>query len=200
MRRLASCTVLALALITVPRARILAQWSLAAELGSDRYWGGSVENAPEQRSFRPYRPTTFSIALGRELGRVGAALRLRYTDASLGLEGSDAVVAIKGIVTVLSAAPEITYRVATLAQDNQLLLHAGPLIERWSIEGEQSRTRLGAQGGVSLRIPMGGRFAVAMAAGAALTASPFTEDELDASYSLRPLWRRGFTGGLHYRL
>ncbi|HEX2250027.1 MAG TPA: hypothetical protein VHH32_06730, partial [Gemmatimonadales bacterium] len=57
-----------------------AQWSLALEIGSERYWGGSVDNSPERFSFRPHRPTILGAGLEHRSGAFGAALRLRYTD------------------------------------------------------------------------------------------------------------------------
>jgi hypothetical protein len=180
--------------------QVLAQWSVVIDVGSDRFWGGSVENAREHRSFRPYRPTTFGAGLHRGGGRLGLGLVLRYTEASLALEGDDAVVAVKGVFTVYSASPEVTYRIAAVGVGNQLVLHAGPLFEVWNIIDEESQMRVGAQGAVSLTIPLGGRIAGTLLAGAALTSSPFTRDQLDPSYDLRALWRRRFAVGLQYRL
>jgi hypothetical protein len=191
---------LALGLSSSVTDRALAQWSISIALGADRFWGGSVENTPERRSFRPYRPTTFAAALERRSRRVGIALRMRYTKASLGLEGEDAVVAVKDVFAAFSLSPEISYQVATWGQANRLLLHAGPLVEFWSVVDQESRTRVGAQGAVSLSIPVGDGFALTLAAGGALTPSLFTRDELDSTYDLRPLWRRGFAAGLQYRL
>jgi hypothetical protein len=176
-----------------------AQWLIGLEVGSERYWGGSVENTPDQRSFRPYRPTTFGVALERRGRSVGGALRLHYADASMALEGDDAVVAVKDVFSVIGAAVELSYRVATLGQ-NEVLLHAGPLVERWSLIDEESRVRVGAQGAVSLNIPLGSRVALALLANAAVVGSPFEEDELNFEYDLRPLWRRGLVAGLRYRL
>jgi hypothetical protein len=177
----------------------LAQWAVFLEVGADRFWGGSVENAPERRSFRPYRPTTLGAGLERR-GTVGVGLRLRYTGASFALEGEDAVVAVKGVFDVYSASPEISYRIASVGPGNQLRLHAGPLLEVWSLIDEGSRTRIGIQGGVSLGIPLGSRFAGSVGAGAAVSPSPFKEGELDPPYELRVLWRRSVTARLEYRL
>jgi hypothetical protein len=177
----------------------LGQWTLGVELGAERFWGGSLEDAPEQRSFRPYRPTTFGGSLERRSGRGGVGLRLLYTEASLALEGSDAVVAAKGVFKVYSASPELSYRIASVASSNQILLRVGPLFEVWSVVDETSRTRIGIQGAASLGIPLGGRFAGTISAGAALIPSPFEDGELPG-YQLRALWRRRFAAGLHYRL
>src|SRR5215213_5013912 len=183
----------------VTPAPVWSQWSLSLGVQSDRFWGGSVENAPERKSFRPYRPTLIAVGLERRAGSAGLALRVRYTEASLGLEGSDAVVALKGAFTVLGIAPELNYQLLTLGPGNRVLVHAGPLLEFWDPVDVQSRTRLGAQGAVSLRIPMGGRFGLSLAGSVALIASPLQSDELIDGYELRPLWRLGFAAELQSR-
>jgi hypothetical protein len=177
----------------------LGQWTVGVEVGADRFWGGSEEAAPERRSFRPYRPTTFGAALERRSGRGGVGLRLLYTEASLALEGNDAVVAAKGVFKVYSASPEVSYRIASIGSANQALLRVGPLFEVWSVVDEKSRTRVGVQGAASLGVPLGARFAGVFSAGAALIPSPFEDGELPG-YDLRALWRRRFAVGLQYRL
>jgi hypothetical protein len=177
----------------------LGQWTVGVELGADRFWGGSREVAPEHRSFRPYRPTTFGGVLEQRSGRGGVGIRLLYTQASLGLEGNDAVGAVKGVFKVYSASPEVSYRIVSVGSSNQVLLRVGPLFELWRIIGEKSRTRVGVQGAASLGIPLGGSFAGVFSAGAALIPSPFEDGEL-TGYDLRALWRRRFAVGLQYRL
>jgi hypothetical protein len=178
----------------------LGQWSLTTEVGADRFWGGSIEKAADHRSFRPYRPTTFGIGLERRAGRLGAGLRLRYASAGLALEGGDAIAAVKGIFTLYSAAPELVYRIISVGPVNHLILHGGPLFEVWSVLDEETQTRAGIQGAVSLQLPLGGRFAGSLTAGAALIPSPFEEDDLGPDFEPRALWRRRFAVGLAYRL
>jgi hypothetical protein len=178
----------------------LGQWAVTAEVGADRFWGGSVENTAEHRSFRPYRPTTFGVGLERRAGRLGAGLRLRYASASLALEGADGVVAAKGVFTMYSAAPELVYRITSVGAANQLVLHGGPLFEIWSAIDEDAETRVGIQGAVSLNVPLGGRFGGSVMAGAALIPSPFNEAQLEPDFEPRALWRRRFAVGLDYRL
>jgi hypothetical protein len=122
-----------------------------------------------------------------------------YTDAGLALEGADAAVVGKAVFKVYSASPELSYRIASVGLDNQVLLRVGPLFEVWGIIDEDSRTRVGAQGAVSLGIPLGGHLAGTLLAGAAVIPSPFEEGELPG-YDLRALWRRRFAVGLQYRL
>jgi hypothetical protein len=176
------------------------QWLVEVELASDRFWGGSVETTPEHRSFRPYHPATFGTGLERRWSSLGIGLRLRYADASLALEGADAVTAVKGVFTVSSASPDVSYRVASVGSANELRVRAGPLFEVWSMVDEKSRTRIGIQGAASLGIPLGSRFAGVLSAGVALIPSPFEDGELLPGYDLRALWRRRFAVGLQYRL
>lgn len=175
------------------------QWTVGAEVGSNRFWGGAEETAGEHRSFLPYRPTTFGLGLARRAGGLGAGLRLQYYSASLALEGGDALVAAKGIFEVYAAEAHLIYRIARLAA-NELTLDAGPLLEMWSITSEESQTRLGIQAGLSLRVPLGAALVGSLTAGAAVIPSPFTDSQIDTGFERRPLWRRRLAGGLEIRL
>jgi hypothetical protein len=176
------------------------QWVVGLEVGADRFWGGTVERAPEHRSFRPYRPTTFGLSIERRPRRLGVALHLRYSQASLGLEGKDAVVAVKGVFKVVSAAPEFVYQISSLGPGNELVVQVGPDFQVWDLADQDGRIRIGAQGVLSLVIPLGGRFGAALSGSAALMASPFNEEDLDTGFSPRTLWRRRFAVALQYRL
>jgi hypothetical protein len=175
------------------------QWTLGLEIGADRYWGGSAETGGENRSFRPYRPTTFGLGLHRKGHPVGWGVQVHYAGAGLALEGPGAVAVVEGVFTVVSLSPEVVYRLTALGPVAELRLHAGPLFEAWGIIDEDSRTRVGAQGAVSLGIPLGGHLAGTLLAGAAVIPSPFEEGELPG-YDTRALWRRRFAVGLQYRL
>jgi hypothetical protein len=176
------------------------QWRGSIELGAERFWGGSYETTGDHRSFRPYRPTTLGIGLERQGGRLSVGLQVHYSEAALALEGSDAVVAVDGVFDIIGLAPELAYRLVRVGTVNQLRLHAGPLIEIWSVIDEETRVRAGAQATLSFDVPLARRFGASIIGGAALVASPFNRDELEASYELRTLWRRRFAVALGYRL
>jgi hypothetical protein len=176
------------------------QWAIGFEVGSDRFWGSSIETASPHRSFRPYRPTTLGVGLELRRQRLGAALHLRYAGASLALEGPDAAVVVKGVFSHYQAAPELVYCLATLGSTNELRLHAGPVFDIWSVAGEDSQLRAGVQGAVSLWIPLGSRFAGLVTVGASVTASPLSQQQLLDGYERRALWRRSVAAGLDYGL
>lgn len=181
-------------------SRLTGQWLIGLEVGTDRFWGGSVEKAEARRSFRPYRPTTFGLGLERRSGPLGVGLRLHYTGASMALEGGDAVVAVKGVFDVFGFHPEIVYRIASIGAGNSLLLRGGPLFEVWQIIDEDTKTRVGAQAALSMSVPLGSGFAASVLAGVALTSSPFTLSQIDPNFEPRALWRRGIAGRLEYQL
>ena len=175
------------------------QWSAAIQISSDRFWGGSTDNTEEHRSFRPYRPTTFSAALQRRGRRIGLGLRLGYSQAALGLEGAAAAVVANDVFAIYSVAPEMSYRVATLRSGNAVLVQGGPLLEIWNIVDEGARARVGAHGGIALLVPLGGRTSLMLSGRLAVVPSPFEDGELLDEYELQTLWRRGLAGALEYR-
>lgn len=181
-------------------SQLAGQWLIGVEVGADRFWGGSVEKAEAKRSFRPYRPTTFGVGLERRAGTLGVGLRLHYTGAGMALEGSDALVAFKGVFDVFGFNPEIIYRIGSVGGENSLLLRAGPLIEVWKIIDEPTRTRVGAQTALSMTVPLGSGFAASVLAGVALTSSPFTNSQIGPDFEPRALWRRGFAARMEYQL
>jgi hypothetical protein len=176
------------------------QWSVSLAVGSDRFWGGTLETGPERKSFRPYRPTVLGAGVEHFAGRIGLGLRIRYAQASLSLEGKEAVVAAKGAFKMIGIAPELSYQIATLGAQNRLLLHAGPVVEFWQPSDEDWRTQIGAHGAASLLIPLGERLGLSFEGSLAVVSSPFHADDLDNLYDIRPLWRRGFAAGMQYRL
>ena len=187
--------ILALSIGTTSQA--WGQWSLGLGGEADRFWGGSLENGPEQKSFRPYRPIVLAVGAEYRFGNLGLGLRATYSEAALGLEGEEAVVAVKDGFEVIGLAPEVSFQIAALGP-NRLVLHAGPLIEFWQPVDSESRTRAGARGAASLLVPLGGRFGLSVAGSLAVISSPFNSDELLEQYERQALWRRGFSGALQY--
>ena len=200
MRRSQLSMLIAVATTCLWSSQLAGQWLIGVEVGTDRFWGGSVEKVEPRRSFRPYRPTTFGVGLEQRRGPLGVGLRLHYTGASMALEGSDAVVAAKGVFEVFGFNPEIAYRIASIGAGNSLLLRGGPLLEVWKIIDEPTKTRIGAQTAVSMTVPLGGGFAASVLAAVALTSSPFTSSQIGPNFEPRALWRRGLAARMEYQL
>jgi hypothetical protein len=192
-------------LLTAASPPLTAQWRIGVEVGAARFWGGSIDTGGEDTSFRPYRPTTFGVGLERQLGRYAFGFQVHYFEAGLALEGPELVISAGGAFKTVSISPEAIVHIATLGSDNQVRVHAGPVLEIWDIIDNDTRTRLGARAAVSLDVPLGVRFNGMVLGGASITASPYHEGELNLgagapTYERRALWRRSFGLGLRYRL
>jgi hypothetical protein len=185
---------------TASVSQAFGQWTVGLQVGADRYWGGSVETEGEERSFRPYRPTTFRIGIEHKGSPFGWGLQVQYFEAGLALEGQGAAALVEGVFTVVSLLPEGVYRLTRIGPVSEFRLHAGPLIEAWDIIDEDTKIRVGVQSALSLDVPFGGRVAGSVRAGLALSPSPFAEGQLGSTFEPRALWRRSFAVGLHYRL
>jgi hypothetical protein len=193
-------SILLLVLLAGFPTRAPAQWNLKAEVGAIRFWGASAEVAGSGPSFRPYRPTVLGVGLEQERPGLGWGIRLQYASAGLALEGGDAVAAIKGALDIYGIAPELSVRLKTLQSGLRLRLGGGPLVEFWNVGAEHSHARVGAQVGVSVQLPLGGRLLAGLTASGAVSPSPFEPGDLGTQYEPRTLWRRGLSGNLYYRL
>ncbi len=194
----ATLAALGLALLAATPAR--AQWTATVGLRATRFSGGAEEEATG-RSLHPYRPTIFQVGIARVGSRVGVGLRIHYASSSLGLEGADAVAAVKNALDIYGASPEVSLRVARVGADGTIRAYAGPILELWKLPDAGSRARLGVAAGVGLEIPFGGRWSGSARVGAAVTpSSPFNEEDLEASFARRTLWRREVSAELGYRM
>jgi hypothetical protein len=177
-----------------------AQWVLAAEIGAARFWGASAEIGGGGRSFRPYRPTIVGLGVERQDRLFGWGLRVRYAEASLALEGADAVSAVKGALDFYEVAPEISVHLKQISSGVRFRLYAGPLVDVWELGTETSHIRAGAQAGIGLHLPLSSRVFAGLRANCAVTPSPFDDSDLLAGYEPRALWRRAVSASLQYRL
>jgi hypothetical protein len=189
---------LAVALTAAAPSGAAAQWAVTAGIGAARFWGGSREVEGE-RAFRPYRPTYFRVGLERT-ARVGLAVRAYYADAGLALEGSEAVVVVKNALSVFGVEAGVVAGVAHLGPSARLVVRAGPFLESWSLSGESSHTRAGAVGSLGVEVGLGRRWSGVLEAGVGVSASPFSQGDLDTGFEPRPLWRRVVQGSLRCNL
>ncbi|HEY7636635.1 MAG TPA: hypothetical protein VH763_13870 [Gemmatimonadales bacterium] len=191
---------LLLVLLAGASSRAPAQWVFTAEVGGARFWGASAPIGGDGPSFHPYRPTVFGVGVERQGTRLGWGVQLQYAGASLALEGKDAVAAVKGVVDIYGIAPELTVLVKRFETGLRLGVFGGPLLEFWDIGAELSHTRIGAQLGVGLQVPLGTRVLAGVSVSGAVSPSPFEERDLEGGYEPRTLWRRKMSATVRYRL
>lgn len=192
---------LAFALAAAPStpSSAAAQWTLGADVTAARFWGGARDPSGD-RSLRPYRPTLLGAVLARSLGAATVAVRGYYGSASLALEGSDAVVAVKDALTLYGVALEASHRLATVGHDSSLLAGIAPMIERWDLSGAAAHVRVAVVASFAFRVTLGDQWEAVLRGEAGVGGSPFTDADLDPDFAPRALWRRQVSARLLLRL
>ena len=192
---------LLLGLLIASQPALAAQWSLAVEATASYYGGTSRDSGADPTAFRPHHPTSVGLRVDRRFGRlafgVGTALG---GGADLIAENSSVGAILKDALNLFEVAPEVALLLGRTGPGLAVRVHAGPLIDVWSPEGEDTRTRAGGQVALSLEWPLSRRFAGALRVAAALTGSLFKEGELPPGFERRAMWRRSVSLGLRYRL
>jgi hypothetical protein len=195
MRRIALAGLLTLVPATLP-----AQWSAGMSVGIARYYGGAVsavDSTPGE--VHPYRPTTLTLVVGHDWGRVRADLGVSYGSPGLAAEiPGGAFVDTKG-VHFLSAGPEVTVRVLRIGADGVLRAGVGGDVTAWSITDFEARVLLGGHLTAIYEWPIAGPLLGSIQGGLALSPSLFHADEVDPSFERRMLVRPSLSIGLRYR-
>lgn len=192
-----------LLLLTLSSPGLEAQWFIAADAVTMWFGGVSVDTSAtgENLSFRPYRPTGVGLRVERRFARAGVGLQLHYAEPALGLVGDDAVVAANDFLALYEAALEASWRIARTASGVDLRAHAGPVLDLWSVSGDDGlRVRWGALAAASVEFALGRRFAGAVRASGALTPSVFEPGELPPEFVRRAMRRGSVSLGIRYQL
>jgi len=182
-------------LLLVFQPRLAAQWSLAVEATASYYGGTSRDSGADPTAFRPHHPTSVGLRVDRRFGRLGFGV-----GAALIAENSSVGAILKDALDLFEVAPELALLLGRVGPSPAVRVHAGPLIDVWSPEGADTRTRTGGQVGLSLEWPVSRRFAGTLRGAAALTSCLFKEGELPPGFERRAMWRRSVSLGLRYRL
>jgi len=193
---------LVLALLTMGPG-LGAQWLVEANVATTWFGGASVDTSAggERLSFRPWRPTSFGLRLERRVAKAGIALQLTYAPAALALAGENAVVTINDFLTLYEAALDFSWRIAQTGTGAGVRAHAGPVLDLWTVSGEDGpRARWGALAALTVEFPLGRRFAGSVRAGGALTPSVFEPGELPPEFVRRAMRRGSVSLGIRYRV
>ncbi len=190
-----------LGLLLVSQPRLAAQWSLAVEATASYYGGSSRDSGADPTAFRPHHPTSVGLRVDRRFGRLGFGVGTALGGGvDLIAENSSVGAILKDALDLFEVAPELALLLGRTGPGPAVRVHAGPLIDIWSPEGADTRTRTGGHVGLSLEWPVSRRFAGTLRGAAALTSSLFKEGELPPGFERRAMWRRSVSLGLRYRL
>ena len=189
-----------LGLLLVSQPRLAAQWSVAVEATASYYGGTSRNGEADPTAFRPHHPTSLGLRVDRRFGRWGVGVGAAVAGADLIAENGSVGAILKDALDLFEVAPEVALLLGRTGPGLGVRVHAGPLIDVWSPQGGDTRTRLGGQAGLSLEWPVTRRFAGCLRGAAALTGSLFKQGELPPGFERRAMWRRSVSLGLRYRL
>ena len=191
---------LLIGLVLASQPRLAGQWSLAVEATASYYDGVSGDSGADPTAFRPHHPTSVGLRVDLRFGRLGMGVGATLGSADLIAENSSVGAVLKDVLDLFEVAPEVALLLSRTGPGVAVRVHAGPVIDIWSPEGADTRTRTGGQAGLSLEWPVSRRFAGSLRAAAALTSSLFREGELPPGFERRAMWRRSVSLGLRYRL
>ncbi|PYP29846.1 MAG: hypothetical protein DMD55_00145 [Gemmatimonadetes bacterium] len=174
-----------------------AQWGLSVDVGAARFAGTARDSSGA--SLGPYRPTTFSVRVDRELGPIRVGVGVMYARTGLAGEQDRVAVVFYDRASLVEVAPAIAIRVACFGAGVVTRVEAGPALDLWDVD-DVTRTRVGARGGLGLEWPLGGRFTGSFHATGVLSGSVMNRDEAPAGVERRATRRGSVSIGLGYRL
>ena len=184
-------TLAILVAVMIGRAQAQADWRLTLDAGATSYSAAAHDTSADRLEIRPWRPTIFSLRVTRDVRKLGFGMTLGLAVGPLGLNIDDFVLLDGTDELLIELAPEIRYRLAVMPGGGSLHLSAGPVIDIWTPQDEETRTVLGGIGGVTLSLPLAGSWLVDVRGDLAITGSLLTEEDESAEIIRESTMRRG---------
>jgi hypothetical protein len=182
--------------------RLAAQhrWGLALEIARAGFSGHARSEVldPETR-LHPSGTSIWGIRLDRSGSRLGWSLGVSIATAGVEFESDDASAVARNVLELIEVSPQVSVLLLQ-PREAALRLHLGPVIDYWSPDGADSRTRLGALAALGLVVPFSERFGVHARWEATLTESLFEEDDLPPEFSRKSGWSQRWVLGVRFGL
>jgi len=176
-------------------------WQIAVVGSGIRFTGASLWLTPgaDGAGLRPSQRFGLGAGLIRRLGRWEAGLELGVARGHPEIEGRSLAVEQKDLaVHRYRAALMLSHRLLRLG-GAEVAAGAAGTVDLWHVESADSRTRLGGEARLALRVPAG-RWLLENTAAYGWSPSPWMQDELTVDYERRTLKTLTFAAGLRYRL
>jgi hypothetical protein len=177
-------------------------WQLSVISAGIRFAGASVNLSPSAAGagLRPSQRFGLGAGLVRRLGDAWeAGLELGAARGHLEIEGSTLALERKDFaVHRYRAALAVTRRVVRVGT-GEVAVGGAATVDHWQVESASSRTRVGGEARLALRVPAG-RWTLDNTVSYGWSASPWNTDELTAEYRRESLKTLTFAAGLRFRL
>jgi hypothetical protein len=179
------------ATLTAGPALAQAEWRLTLDAGTTTFSAAAYDTSTPAVHIRPWRPTIVSLRATRDAGKIGFGMTLGLSNGPLGVDIEDFVLLDGGNALLIEFTPELRYRLAATGGGAALHLSAGPLVDIWTPQGDDTRTVFGGIGGLTLSLPLAGDWLVDVRGDLAVTGSLLTEEEETAALTRESTMRRG---------
>jgi hypothetical protein len=182
--------------------RLAAQhrWGLALEIARAGFSGqGRSDVLDPETGVHPSSTTIWGLRLDRTGSRVGWSLGLSIATTGVEFESDDASAEARNVLELIEISPQVSVLLLE-PREAALRIHLGPVIDHWSPDGADARTRIGALAALGLAVPFSARFGVEARWEMTLTVSVFVYDELPPVFSLKSGWCVGWVGGVRLGL
>lgn len=189
-------------LLLTPLHAAAAQWRLTLLHGNAAVSGYSRDaGSPDPLAFLPDRPSSSSIAIGRDLGRSRLTFEMRHTGADLTLRGPGTAIVTRGALHAWGAALEGSRRLAGATGRPTLHAGLGLMMERWHFDVDvgDARWRIAGRGALEMGVPITRRWQGVVRGEVTASPSVFSADELPEGYVRKVGWRRGVELGVGWR-
>jgi hypothetical protein len=166
-------------------------WRLSLERAASTYSAAAHDTSAEPIKLLSWHPTIYTIRLDRDRGRAGVGLAVSYSHAPFGAHSDDLVLLLGDYDRLVEFAPEFHYQVARSPSQAAFRVHLGPVIDVWTPSGAETRTRIGASGGLSLELTVTAEWSVGVRTDLTVTGSSLTSDEESDAVIRESTMRRG---------
>lgn len=191
---------LLLATVTMTLPAQTTGWGIAPELGMASFGGhsNSIGTEPEA-SGHPARASSLGLRLDHTSRKIRFSLGLLYTSTGFEIENDDASVEAKGVLNLYTIMPEVGFLLIQ-SRESQVRIHAGGVMDYWSPDDDNARTRIGGIGGASVELPFSGRISAQIRWDITFTGSVFEEGDLPPEFERKTGRRQRWVLGARYQL
>ena len=103
------------------------QWYVGLELGVAHYHGTAhdTSNGGGPDTFRPGDATSIGVRLGRQMGRIGLAMRATYGIPGIGAAGQDLTITDRSTGALIEVAPVVAVRLTSAGRGSAVRAEIG---------------------------------------------------------------------------
>lgn len=190
----------AVLMAALPLRALSGQWLVGADVAALRFAAVAEETSSEGQWTTLTASTAAALRVERQFAQVRLGLGIVHARAGLAIGDRNLVVEARDVFRLWEFAPEVAVRIAGVGSQPTVWLHAGPLLDVWLPEGDETRSRAGAHAGASLTFPLLRRVSGTVRVQGSLTPSVFDADEPPPGFERRSTRRFEVAVGGRYGL